>query len=103
VGVFLWVGCKYDFDSVYLGRKKAKFLGHISQADLEAITPYLARGGDVNAWHAPPSSCCHRKSRVLEAPRVAKLMGFMGKREKYEMEDAKKSSGGMVPIEASLY
>ena len=50
----------------------------------------------------PPSSCCHRKSRVLEAPRVAKLMGFMRKREKYEMEDAKKSSGGMVPIEASL-
>ena len=51
----------------------------------------------------PPSSCCHRKSRVLEAPRVAKLMGFMRKREKYEMEDGKKSSGGMVPIEACLY
>jgi len=54
VGVFLWVGYKYDVDSVYLGREKAKFLGHVSQADLEATTPDLARGGDVNAWHAPP-------------------------------------------------
>jgi hypothetical protein len=103
VGVFLWAGCKYDVDPVYLGRKEAKFLGHVSQADLKAATLYLARGGNVNAWHDPPASCCHRKTRVLEAPRVAKLMGFTRKREKYEMENAKKSSGGMVPIEASLF
>ena len=61
VGVFFWAGCDYHVDSIYLGRKEAKFLGHVSQGDLKAVTLYLDRGGRYQsagrAWHDSPASC----------------------------------------------
>jgi hypothetical protein len=53
VGVFFWAGCDYHVDSIYLGRKEAKFLGHVSQGDLKAVTLYLDRGGNVNLQDEP--------------------------------------------------
>ena len=59
VGVFLWAGCDYHVDSVYLGRKEAKFLGHVSQGDLKAVSLYLDRGGDVNLQDEPGMTPLH--------------------------------------------
>ena len=59
VGVFFWAGCDYHVDSIYLGRKEAKFLGHVSQGDLKAVTLYLDRGGDINLQDEPGMTPLH--------------------------------------------
>jgi len=40
---------------------------------------------------------------VIEVSQVAKLIGFTRKQEKYEVENAKKSSGSMASFGASLF
>ena len=44
----LLLGCDYHSDSVYLGRKESKLLGHVGSGDLAAVKKFLDRGGNVN-------------------------------------------------------
>ena len=58
VAVFL-LGCDYHKDSVYLGRKEAKLLGHVSSGDLAAVKKFLDRGGNVNLQDEPGMTPLH--------------------------------------------
>jgi len=55
----LLLGCDYHSDSVYLGRKEAKLLGHVSSGDLAAVKKFLDRGGNVNLQDEPGMTPLH--------------------------------------------
>jgi len=55
----LLIGCDYHSDSVYLGRKEAKLLGHVSSGDLAAVKKFLDRGGNVNLQDEPGMTPLH--------------------------------------------
>ena len=55
----LLLGCDYHEDSVYLGRKEAKLLGHVSSGDLAAVKKFLDRGGNVNLQDEPGMTPLH--------------------------------------------
>ena len=55
----LLLGCDYHSDSVYLGRKEAKFLGHVGSGDLAAVKKFLDQGGNVNLQDEPGMTPLH--------------------------------------------
>jgi ankyrin repeat protein len=58
LGAVLLVGC-YHSDSVYLGRKEAKFLGCVNSGDLAAVKKFLDQGGNVNLQDEPGMTPLH--------------------------------------------
>ncbi len=52
-------GCDYHSDSVYLGRKEAKFLGYVHSGDLAAVKKFLDQGGNVNLQDEPGMTPLH--------------------------------------------
>ena len=55
----LLLGCDYHEDSVYLGRKEAKLLGHVSSGDIEVAKEFLDEGGNVNLQDEPGMTPLH--------------------------------------------
>ena len=55
----IFVGCDYHSDSVYLGRKEAKFLGYVHNGDLAAVKKFLDQGGNVNLQDEPGMTPLH--------------------------------------------
>jgi len=55
----LLLGCDYHSDSVYLGRKESKLLGHVGSGDLAAVKKFLDRGGNVNLQDEPGMTPLH--------------------------------------------
>tara|TARA_B100001123_G_scaffold62517_1_gene68442 strand:- start:2816 stop:3625 length:810 start_codon:yes stop_codon:yes gene_type:complete len=52
-------GCDYHSDSVYLGRKEAKFLGYVNSGDLAAVKKFLDQGVNVNLQDEPGMTPLH--------------------------------------------
>ena len=57
--VSLLVGCDYHEDSVYLGRKQASLLGHVSSGNMEAVKEFLDQGSNVNLQDEPGMTPLH--------------------------------------------
>jgi len=55
----LLLGCGAHVDSVYLGRKEARFLGDVSCGDLAAVEKFLDEGGNVNLQDEPGMTPLH--------------------------------------------
>lgn len=52
-------GCDFHSDSVYLGRKQAKFLAHVNAGDMVAVKAFLDKGGNVNLQDEPGMTPLH--------------------------------------------
>ena len=52
-------GCDFHSDSVYLGRKQAKFLAHVNAGDVVAVKAFLDKGGNVNLQDEPGMTPLH--------------------------------------------
>lgn len=55
----LLLGCDYHSDSVYLGRKEEKLLGHVHNGDTGAVKKFLNQGGNVNLQDEPGMTPLH--------------------------------------------
>ena len=62
--VALLFGCDYHEDSVYLGRKEAKFLGDVNSGDIEKVKEFLNEGGNVNLQDEPGMTPLHHAANT---------------------------------------